>query len=84
MARDYDGMYPNISGNQPTYCRIVKDRDDGKKSVAIVFFEKGHYLPNYFKFPCDEAGLSVDGMYVKDFRKKHHENKLIGQAEYTG
>lgn len=83
MARDYDGTYPNISENQPTYCRIVKDRDDGKKSLAIVFFEKGHYLPNYFKYTCDESGLSIDGLYVKDFRKKHHEGRLKGQPNYV-
>ena len=83
MARDYDGKYPNISDTEPTYCRIVKDRDDGRKSLGIVFFEKGHYLPNYFKFSCDESGMSVDGMHVKDFRKKHHEGKLKGQPNYV-
>lgn len=84
MARDYDGWYPNISPNPPTYCRIVKDRDDGRKSLGIVFYDRGRYLPEYYKFDCDESGLSVDGLYVKDFRKKHHNNELIGQSGYTG
>lgn len=68
LARHNYDLYSDFPG-KPTYCRILKDRDDGKKSCAVVFYEHDGYLPKYVEVDCNESGTCIQGMTARDLAK---------------
>lgn len=53
----------------PTYCRVLKNRQGGKLSTAVCFFERGHYVPHYQEVESNEAGTVIDGMNARELQK---------------
>lgn len=69
LARHNSDVYSAFPG-KPTYCRILKDRDDGKKSCAVVFYDHDAYLDNCLEVECNESGTCIDGVTQKDLTKR--------------
>lgn len=78
MARDRVSDYSGQHEGNPTFCRLLKNRQGGNTSMATIFFDKGHYTPYYISMSCNESGTMIDGMYVKDFlRQQANKNKKM-------
>ena len=69
LARHDYGLYTNYPG-KPTYCRILKNRDNGQNKAAVVFFQNGGYLPDYKIVDCNESGTRIDGETMASLSKK--------------
>lgn len=62
-------VYKEYPGSA-TYCRILKDRKDGKRSCAVIFFQNDAYLPKYVEVECNDSGTCIDGLTMRDINKK--------------
>lgn len=71
IARHNYGYYvsPNNPQAYPTYCRILKNRQGGKSSAAVCFFERGHYISHYMEIESNESGTMMDGLTARDLAK---------------
>lgn len=69
VARHNYGYYDNHKG-KATYLRILKNRQGGNTCAAVVFFDKGTYLPDYKEVQCNESGTTIDGETQKSLLKR--------------
>lgn len=60
---DYTGQYIG----SPTFCRMLKNRQGKKPSMATIFFHQGHYTQDYIWMETNESGTIVNGVSVKEF-----------------
>lgn len=60
---DYTGQYVG----SPTFCRMLKNRQGKKPSMATIFFYQGHYTQDYIPMDTNESGTVVNGVSVKEF-----------------
>lgn len=70
FARHTYSFYSDHKG-LPTYMRILKNRQGGQTKCAVVFFDRGNYLPEYLDVQCNEAGTTIDGMTHKLLQKDY-------------
>lgn len=68
LARHEYGRYSEYPG-KPTYCRVLKDRDNGDKRCAIIFYENDSYLSHYVPVDSNESGTRIDGETRKTLEK---------------
>lgn len=68
LARHNYNQYPAYEG-KPTYCRILKDRDNGNLKCGIIFFKNDGYLPHYKEVDCNDSGTRIDGETTKTLSK---------------
>lgn len=60
IARHNYEFYSDIDGS-PTYCRILKNRQGGTQKAAVIYYNKGKYIPKYKEVSCNESGTTIDG-----------------------
>lgn len=70
FARHRYSYYSDHKG-YPTYMRILKNRQGGQTKCAVVFYDRGNYLPEYLNVQCNEAGTTIDGMTNKLLQKDY-------------
>lgn len=63
---DFYSAYPG----KPTYCRILKDRDDGKIGCGVIFYDHDNYLDTYLDVDCNESGTRIQGETRKTLEKQ--------------
>lgn len=68
LARHNYDLYSAFPG-KPTYCRILKDRDDGKRGCGVIFYQNDSYLPQYLEVDCNESGTCIHGVTQRDLAK---------------
>lgn len=69
LARHTYDLYSHLPG-KPTYCRILKDRDDGKICCGVIFYDHDRYLDNYLMVDCNESGTRIHGETRKTLEKQ--------------
>lgn len=77
IARDNISDYTLSQLGSPTFCRMLKNRQGKKPSMATIFFYQGHYEQKYIPMDTNESGTIVNGVPVKEFIRQQTTKKSI-------
>jgi len=77
IARDNVSDYTGDFQGSPTFCRMLKNRQGGKPSMATIFFQHGHYTQDYIWMETNESGTIVNGVSVKEYIRQQNTKKQL-------